>query len=145
MRAVVQRVSRAEVRVDGRIIASIGRGFLVLVGFTHTDGELELDWTARKLAGLRVFDDEGGRMNLSLADVEGEVLVVSQFTLYADIRKGRRPAFIDAAEPDVAEKLYDRFCDMLTEEGVLVKRGEFGAKMEVELVNDGPVTIIIKN
>jgi len=144
MRAVVQRVSRAEVRVDGRIIASIGRGFLVLVGFTHSDGEQELAWTARKLAGLRVFDDEGGKMNLSLADVEGEVLVVSQFTLYADIRKGRRPAFVDAADTSKAEGLYERFCDMLVNEGLLVKRGEFGAKMEVELVNDGPVTIVVE-
>lgn len=144
MKTVVQRVSHASVSVEGEIVGSIGSGFLVLTGFTHKDGEEEIAWTARKLKGLRVFEDDEGKMNLSLLDVGGEALVVSQFTLYADIRKGRRPAFIDAAEPDKAQELYHKFCDRLIAEGVSVARGVFGAKMDVELINDGPVTIIIE-
>jgi D-tyrosyl-tRNA(Tyr) deacylase len=144
MRTIIQRVSRAEVRVDGKKISGVDRGFLVLVGFTHDDNVESLKWTARKLVGLRVFEDENDKMNLSLAEVGGEMLIVSQFTLYADVRKGRRPAFIDAAEPGKAEELYKRFCDLVSDEGILVERGIFGAKMDVELVNDGPVTIIIE-
>ena len=144
MRIVLQRVSRAEVRVRDRVINSIGRGFLLLVGITHDDGEEEVSWAVRKLAGLRVFEDQNDKMNLTIADVGGEMLVVSQFTLYADVRKGRRPAFIDAANPDKAEPLYERFCQLLSEEGIRVKKGVFGEKMEVELVNDGPVTILIE-
>jgi D-tyrosyl-tRNA(Tyr) deacylase len=144
MRAVVQRVSRAQVLVEGKVVGQIGRGFLVLVGFTHNDGETEIAWCARKIAGLRVFDDAEGKMNLALGDVEGKVLAVSQFTLYADILKGRRPAFVDAAEPGKAEVMYHRFCELLGAQGIRVERGIFGAKMEVSLVNDGPVTIIIE-
>ncbi|MCF7810812.1 D-tyrosyl-tRNA(Tyr) deacylase [bacterium] len=144
MKAVIQRVSRAEVRVNGKKISGINHGFLVLVGFTHDEDEESLRWTAHKLAGMRVFEDENDKMNLSIEEVGGEVLIVSQFTLYADVRKGRRPAFIDAAEPGKAEELYNRFCDLVSDEGILVKRGIFGAKMDVELVNDGPVTIIIE-
>jgi len=129
--------------VDGEVVGYIDRGFLVLVGFSRTDTEEKLCWTTRKLVGLRIFEDKAGRMNLSLPDVGGSVLVVSQFTLYADIRKGRRPAFSGAAEPKMAERLYNRFCELLRTEGVHVEMGVFGAKMEVELVNDGPVTIII--
>ena len=143
MRTVVQRVSSASVKVDDDVIGCIDIGFLVLVGFTHSDTEEKLCWTTRKLVGLRVFEDNAGRMNLSLPDVGGSVLVVSQFTLYADIRKGRRPAFSGAAEPEMAERLYNRFCELLRTKGVHVEMGVFGAKMEVELVNDGPVTIII--
>jgi len=142
MRAVIQRVSHARVSVEDEVVSGIDRGFLVLVGFTHNDDEDALVWAARKIEGLRVFEDDEGKMNLSLLDVGGSVLVVSQFTLYADIRKGRRPAFIDAAHPDKAKVLYNRFCDLLSEEGIHVEMGVFGAKMEIELVNDGPVTII---
>ena len=144
MRAVIQRVSRAEVRVDGKVIGKIERGFLILVGFTHKDAEEQLLWTARKIAGLRLFEDADGKMNLSLGDIGGAALCVSQFTLYADIAKGRRPAFIDAAEPGRARNLYDQFCRALSEEGVPVERGSFGDRMEIDLVNDGPVTIIIE-
>lgn len=144
MKVVIQRVSRASVTVNGAIVGEIGRGFLILVGFTHADGEVEMVWCARKIAGLRVFEDDADKMNLSAADVGGEVLVVPQFTLYADIVKGRRPAFVDAAPPEKATQLYDRFCSLLESEGVMVKRGVFGAKMQVSLVNDGPVTIIVE-
>ena len=144
MRAVVQRVSNAAVKVDGHLIGSIDRGLLILVGFTHKDRDAELGWIARKLAGLRIFEDDEGKMNRSLLDIHGSALVVSQFTLYADINKGRRPAFIDAAEPKRAEELYDRFCDLLIAEEIHVEKGVFGAKMDVELVNNGPVTIILE-
>jgi len=144
MRVVVQRVSRAQVRVKGEAVATVGPGFLILAGFTHQDSERDVVWMARKLAGLRILEDRSGSMNLSVKDIHGEALVVSQFTLYADVRKGRRPAFVAAAEPKRAELLYDQFCELLAEEGVPVKKGVFGAKMEVELVNEGPVTIIIE-
>jgi D-tyrosyl-tRNA(Tyr) deacylase len=144
MRVVLQRVSSASVSVEGRAVGAIGRGFLVLVGFTAADGEEHLVWMADKIVGLRLFADDAGKMNLSLADVGGAVLVVSQFTLYADARKGRRPSFIDAAEPDQAVPLYERFVDLLGERGVAVETGEFGAVMEVGLVNDGPVTLILE-
>ena len=141
MRVLLQRVSRAEVRVDGRITGRIGTGFLILVGFTHADTDAQLIWMADKLIGLRLFGDAEGKMNLGLADVNGALLVVSQFTLYGDAQKGRRPSFIDAARPEAAEALYERFVAMLRERGVHGETGEFGAMMDVELVNDGPVTL----
>ena len=146
MRVLLQRVSRAEVRVaaDGgaaRVTGRIGVGFLLLVGFTHADGEAEVAWMADKVSGLRLFGDAEGKMNLGLDDVGGQVLVVSQFTLYGDARKGRRPSFIDAARAEVAIPLYERFAALLRERGLRVETGEFGAMMDVELVNDGPVTI----
>jgi len=146
MRVLLQRVARAEVRVaEGgsgpRISGRIGRGFLVLAGFTHRDGEDELTWMADKVLGLRVFADAEEKMNLALADVGGSLLVVSQFTLYGDARKGRRPSFVDAARPEVAVPLYERFVALLRERGAAVETGEFGAMMDVELVNEGPVTL----
>jgi D-tyrosyl-tRNA(Tyr) deacylase len=146
MRVLLQRVSRAEVRIVDpagvvRIGGRVGRGFLVLVGFTHTDSDDHVEWMAEKLLGLRVFADADDKMNLALADVAGSLLVVSQFTLYGDARKGRRPSFVDAARPEVAVPLYERFVAMLRERGASVETGEFGAMMEVELVNDGPVTL----
>lgn len=146
MRVLVQRVSRAEVRVhdnDGavRIAGTVGRGFLLLAGFTHTDGDAQVDWMAEKVAGLRLFADADGRMNLGLTDIGGGLLVVSQFTLYGDAQKGRRPSFIDAARPEVAIPLYERFLAALRGQGLPVASGEFGASMDVELVNDGPVTL----
>jgi D-tyrosyl-tRNA(Tyr) deacylase len=141
MRAVVQRVSEARVTVDDTVIGQIGRGFLVLVGITHSDGEPEATWLARKIAGLRIFEDTEGKMNLGLVDINGAVLAVSQFTLYGDARKGRRPSFIEAARPEQAQPLYDYFCEQLRREGITVERGSFGAEMKVALVNDGPVTL----
>ena len=141
MRVLLQRVSRAEVRVGGRTIGRIGTGFCLLVGFTHSDGDEQLAWMAEKVVGLRLFGDSEGKMNLALSDVRGALLVVSQFTLYGDAQKGRRPSFIDAARPEVAVPLYERFVAMLRERGVTVETGEFGAMMEVDLVNDGPVTL----
>jgi D-tyrosyl-tRNA(Tyr) deacylase len=141
MRAVVQRVSGASVEVAGEVVGRIAHGFVVLVGITHGDGEAEAALLARKIAGLRVFEDEDGKMNRSLGDVGGAVLAVSQFTLYADLRKGRRPSFTDAASPEQAEPLYQRFCQFLAAEGVAVEQGVFQAHMRVALVNDGPVTI----
>jgi D-tyrosyl-tRNA(Tyr) deacylase len=141
MRAVVQRVSSAQVAVNGQIVGQIERGFLVLVGITHTDGEAEAAYLARKIIGLRVFEDDGGKMNLGLTDIGGAVLAVSQFTLFGDVRKGRRPSFIEAARPEHAEPLYQRFCHLLTAEGVAVEQGVFQTHMQITLVNDGPVTI----
>jgi D-tyrosyl-tRNA(Tyr) deacylase len=141
MRVLLQRVSRAAVRVDGHVTGQIGVGFCLLVGFTHADGEAELTWMADKVIGLRLFADDEGKMNRALADVGGALLVVSQFTLYGDAQKGRRPSFIDAARPDVAEALYEQFVRALAARGVHVETGEFGAHMEVDLVNDGPVTL----
>lgn len=143
MRAVVQRVESASVRVDERVVGAIDGGFLILLGITHDDGEDEAAYLARKIAGLRVFEDDAGKMNLALADVGGAVLVVSQFTLYGDVRKGRRPSFVDAARPNAANPLYERFCALLEEQGISVARGVFGAHMQVQLVNDGPVTLWI--
>lgn len=144
MRAVIQRVSSAQVEVDGAVVGQIGKGFLVLVGFTEGDDEPTLEWAVRKIAGLRLFEDGDGKMNLGLADVGGSVLAVSQFTLYADIVKGRRPSFTAAARPEIAERLYDRFCELLEAQGLVVARGIFGAKMAVSLMNDGPVTIFLE-
>lgn len=141
MRAVVQRVSSAQVTVAGEVVGQIERGFLVLVGVTHNDGEAEAAHLARKIVGLRVFEDDNGKMNLGLTDIGGAVLAVSQFTLYGDVRKGRRPSFIDAARPEQAEPLYQRFCQLLAAEGVAVEQGVFQAHMQITLVNDGPVTI----
>ena len=141
MRVLLQRVSRAEVRVGDRVSGRIGRGFLLLVGLTHTDDEAALTWMADKVIGLRLFGDADDKMNLALADVGGALLVVSQFTLYGDAVKGRRPSFIDAARPETAIPLYERFVALLRERGPRVETGEFGAMMDVELVNDGPVTL----
>lgn len=143
MRAVLQRVSQAAVTVQGERVASIGRGYLVLVGVTHTDGESDARYIADKIASLRLFEDDAGKINLGITDVGGEVLLVSQFTLYADCRKGRRPSFTDAAPPDMAERLYLRVAEMLREAGLPVQTGVFGAHMHVSLVNDGPVTILL--
>ena len=148
MRVVLQRVSRAEVRVAGTVSGRIERGLLVLVGFAPTDTAEQLTWMADKILGLRVFGDAEGKMNLALADVAGAILVVSQFTLYGDATKGRRPSFIAAAPPDVAIPLYEQFVVLLSERGagsgITVATGEFGAMMDVELVNDGPVTLILE-
>jgi len=144
MRIVLQRVSRASVRVGDRSVGAIGRGFLILAGFRSGDSDRELSWIADKIVGLRVFPDEHGKMNRDLRDVGGAVLVVSQFTLYADVRKGRRPSFVDAAQPQEAQTCYERFVKELVSRGVPVETGEFGALMEVELVNDGPVTLLIE-
>jgi D-tyrosyl-tRNA(Tyr) deacylase len=141
MRLLLQRVSRAEVRVGERVTGRVARGYLLLVGFTHEDREEQLVWMAEKVVGLRLFADAEDKMNLSLADVGGGLLVVSQFTLYGDAAKGRRPSFIGAARPEVAIPLYERFLALLRERGVSVESGEFGAMMDVELVNDGPVTL----
>jgi len=141
VRVILQRVSRAAVRVDGRTIGEIGKGFCLLVGFTHTDTDEQVLWMADKVAGLRLFSDAEDKMNLGLEDVGGAVLVVSQFTLYGSAVKGRRPSFVDAARPEVAIPLYERFIALLRERGLTVATGEFGAMMEVDLVNDGPVTI----
>jgi len=146
MRVLVQRVSRAEVRIREssgitRLAGRIANGFVLLVGFTHDDDVSRLEWMADKVAGLRLFADDEEKMNRSLGEVGGAVLVVSQFTLYGDARKGRRPSFIDAARPEVAIPLYDRFLAILRGHGIPVESGEFGAMMEVDLVNDGPVTL----
>jgi len=141
MRVLLQRVSRAEVRVGDRVSGSIGRGFVLLVGFTHTDSVAQIEWMVEKVIGLRVFPDLDDKMNRSVIDVEGALLVVSQFTLYGDAAKGRRPSFIDAARPEQAIPLYERFVAALRQRGVKTETGEFGASMAVELVNDGPVTL----
>ena len=141
MRVLLQRVSRAEVRIAGRVSGRIVRGYVLFVGFTGTDTEPCLVWMADKVMGLRLFADADDKMNLALDEVGGSLLVVSQFTLYGDAAKGRRPSFIDAARPEVAIPLYERFLGLLRERGALVETGEFGAMMDVELVNDGPVTL----
>ena len=141
MRLLLQRVSRAEVRVGSRVTGRIAHGYLLLVGFTTSDGEEALGWMADKVTGLRLFADADDKMNLALADVGGALLVVPQFTLYGDAAKGRRPSFIDAARPEIAIPLYERFVMLLRERGSPVETGEFGAMMDVELVNDGPVTL----
>ncbi len=141
MRVLLQRVKQAAVRVNGEVVGAIGPGFVALVGVGHGDGEAQARWLAQKVAGLRVFEDSEGKFNLSIRDVGGSVLVVSQFTLYADASKGRRPAFVDAAPPEVAEPLVERFAAFLREEGLPVAMGVFGARMLVEIHNDGPVTI----
>jgi D-tyrosyl-tRNA(Tyr) deacylase len=144
VRAVVQRVSRAAVRVGGETVGAIGRGFVVLAGFAPGDDEPVLAWMADKLAGLRVFGDAEGKMNLGIEEAGGAMLVVSQFTLYGDASKGRRPSFVGAAPPEQAEALYERFVALLRERGVRVETGRFRAMMDVELVNDGPVTLLLE-
>jgi D-aminoacyl-tRNA deacylase len=141
VRAIIQRVSSASVSVDDHVVGAIERGFLVLVGVTHGDTRTEADWLARKIAGLRLFEDEAGKMNLGLADIGGAVLVVSQFTLYGDARKGRRPDFLQAARPEQAEPLITYFVEQLRGQGTAVATGQFRATMQVRLVNDGPVTL----
>jgi len=141
MRVVLQRVSQASVSIGGRVAGAIGRGFCLLVGFTHDDTVERVDWMAEKVAGLRLFSDAAGKMNLGLAEVNGAVLVISQFTLYGDASKGRRPSFTAAARPETAIPLYERFLAALRAQGLEVASGEFGADMQVSLINDGPVTI----
>ena len=143
MRAVVQRVKEARVRVEGEEVASIGRGLLVLLGVEKGDSEKDLVWLSDKVAGLRIFEDPSGRMNLSVEEVSGEVLVVSNFTLCGDCRKGKRPSFDPAEKPEQARELCERFVSRLREKGFRVRTGRFGAYMEVHLVNDGPVTLIL--
>lgn len=144
MRVLLQRVSEASVTIDGRVAGAIGRGFCLLVGFTHDDVPERVSWMAEKVAGLRLFSDAEGKMNLGLGDVGGEVLVVSQFTLYGDAAKGRRPSFIEAARPEVAIPLYEQFLADLRGRGLTVACGEFGAMMVVSLKNDGPVTLMLE-
>ena len=145
MRAVVQRVSEAKVEVEGELAGAIGLGFLVLLGVGAEDTWEDAEYLAHKIAGLRVFPDQSGKMSLSLAQVGGEVLLVSQFTLYGDLKRGFRPSFTKAATPEMGKRLYERFIDFLTREGVAVQTGVFGAHMQVSLVNDGPVTLILKS
>ncbi len=144
MRVLLQRVKEASVTVNEEIVGAIDAGYLLLVGVTHEDTETEVNWLADKVAGLRVFEDADEKMNLSIQDVAGKVLSVSQFTLYGDTLKGRRPAFTQAAKPDVAETLYEKFNDRLRTHGLVVETGKFGAMMDVALVNDGPVTLMLE-
>ena len=141
MRLLIQRVSHASVKVEQKTISQIGNGLLILLGIGHSDGEEQVSFLAEKTANLRIFEDEQGKTNLSILDVKGEAIVVSQFTLYADTRKGRRPSFIDAALPEVASPLVDRFVELLRSHGVPTQTGQFGAHMDVEIHNNGPVTI----
>lgn len=143
MRAVLTRVKHASVQVDGKVIGKIGEGFLVLLGVTHEDTEAQAEKLADKLTGLRIFEDENEKMNRSLTDVGGELLVVSQFTLYANCKKGRRPDFLTAARPEVAIPLYERFVELCREKGFHTETGKFGAYMQVDSLNDGPLTIIL--
>jgi D-tyrosyl-tRNA(Tyr) deacylase len=144
MRVVIQRVSNASVTIDGMVKSKIGKGLLILLGIENEDTQEDIDWLAGKISRLRIFDDESGVMNLSVMDIDGEVIVVSQFTLHANTRKGNRPSYIKAARPDFAIPMYEKFVEKLEDEtGKQVKTGEFGAMMDVELVNNGPVTIII--
>lgn len=145
MRIVIQRVKRSAVTINGKERREIGQGMCVLVGVTHDDTESSADWLAEKLAGLRIFEDEDGKINLSLQDIAGEVLIVSQFSLYASCAKGRRPSFTDAAKPEHAENIYNYFVQKVKALGLKrVQTGEFGAEMEVEIINDGPLTFIIE-
>ena len=144
MTIVIQKCSRGEVRIDGEVVGKIGKGFVLLVGITHSDTREDADFLAKKVAGMRIFEDAEGKMNLSLAEVGGQILSISQFTLYGNARKGNRPSFIEAARPEVAEPLYEYFNQVLREQyGLHVETGRFGAHMEVDFVNDGPVTIIV--
>ena len=144
MRIVLQRVTQASVSIDGRTVGHIGRGLCILIGVTHADTTAEAEWLADKVAGLRLFNDAEDRMNLSLDEVGGAVLVISQFTLYGDTARGRRPSFIDAARPDHAAPLYEAFLAALRSRGLTVATGEFGAQMQVDIRNDGPVTLILE-
>ncbi len=140
----MQRVKNAKVEVEGKTVGSIEKGFLVLVGVTHTDTKNQADYLVKKLCNLRIFEDENEKMNLALKDVSGQLLIISQFTLYADCSEGNRPSFINAAKPDIAKPLYDYFCTECEKQGLHVERGIFGADMKVSLLNDGPVTIIME-
>lgn len=144
MRVLLQRVKEASVKVDEQTVGQIDAGYLLLVGVTHEDTEQEVNWIADKVAGLRVFEDANEKMNLSIQDVDGKILSVSQFTLYGDTSKGRRPAFTQAAKPDIAERLYEKFNERLRAHGLVVETGKFGAMMDVGLVNDGPVTLMLE-
>ena len=144
MKLVVQRVKNAKVEVDRKVVGQIEKGFLVLLGVTHTDTKETADYLVKKLCNLRVFEDENGKMNLSIQDVKGDLLIVSQFTLYADCSGGNRPSFVNAAKPDIANELYEYFCNKCKEAGIGVQKGIFGADMQVSLLNDGPVTIILE-
>lgn len=144
MRVLLQRVSGASVTIDGEVVGRIGRGFCLLVGFTHEDDPSRVEWMADKVAALRLFPDGDGRMNLGLSDVAGAVLVVSQFTLYGDAAKGRRPSFVEAARPETAIPLYEQFCRALRDRGLSVATGRFGAHMQVDIRNDGPVTLMLE-
>lgn len=143
MRAVIQRVKSASVTVDNELVSEIGPGLLIFIGISHKDTKTELEYTANKIANLRIFEDEEGKMNCSLLDTGGEALVVSQFTLYGDCRKGRRPSFIDAARPDLANDLYEQFITTLEQLNIPTQGGTFQAMMDVQLINDGPVTILL--
>jgi len=143
MRAVVQRVSQANVKVDGKIVGEINKGLLVLLGVGKEDNEKDLDYMIDKILGLRIFEDEKGKLNLSLIDIQGELLVISQFTLYGNVKKGKRPSFTDAADPDIANRYYELFIEKAREKGIKTEHGIFGADMKVSLINDGPVTILI--
>lgn len=145
MRALLQRVSRASVKVDGQVVSQIGKGLLILLGIGHGDGEEQAAFLAEKTANLRIFEDERGKSNLSVLDIGGEAIVVSQFTLYADARKGRRPSFTDAALPEAAEPLVEHFVKLLREQGVPTQTGKFRAHMEVEIHNNGPVTVWLEH
>ncbi|WP_160034405.1 D-aminoacyl-tRNA deacylase [Paenibacillus sp. An7] len=145
MKVIIQRCSSAKVTVDDDIIGQIDQGLMLLVGVTHEDEEKDADYLAEKIAGLRIFEDESGKMNHSVLDVEGAILSVSQFTLYADTRKGKRPNFMAAAKPDVAEPLYEYFNEQLRKKGLRVETGKFGAMMDVSLTNNGPVTLILES
>jgi D-tyrosyl-tRNA(Tyr) deacylase len=141
LRVVIQRVARGKVTVEGNTVAEIGHGVVILVGVGPNDGEEQARYISEKITNMRIFEDEGGKMNLSLLDVGGEAIVVSQFTLYADTHKGRRPSFVNAAPPEIAEPMVERFAALLESQGVPTQTGQFGAKMAVEIINDGPVTI----
>ena len=144
MKLVIQRVKEANVEVEGNIVGKIDKGFLILVGITHSDTTENADYLVKKVSNLRVFEDENGKMNLRIKDIDGKFLIVSQFTLYADCSGGNRPSFTNAARPEMANELYEYFCDKCVENGIEVQKGIFGANMKVGLVNDGPVTIVLE-
>jgi D-tyrosyl-tRNA(Tyr) deacylase len=145
MKALIQRISRAKVTADGEVTGEIGKGILVLLGVTHDDSEKDVDYLVEKIANLRIFPDKSGHFDLSVTDMKGEILVVSQFTLYGSTKKGRRPDFSDSARPEIAEPLYDLFIDKMCKTGLNTSTGRFGAMMEVELTNDGPVTLMLES
>ncbi|RMF64012.1 MAG: D-tyrosyl-tRNA(Tyr) deacylase [Calditrichaeota bacterium] len=145
MRALLQRVTSGRVRIDGQVRGEVSNGLVILLGICHSDSEADAKYLAEKCANLRIFSDENGKFNLSCLDVKGEVLVVSQFTLYGDTRKGRRPSFVDAAPPEISEPLYEKFISYLRDLGLKVESGVFGAMMQVEIHNDGPVTLMVES
>jgi len=143
MRAVVQRVKEAGVKVDNKIVGKISKGLLIFLGVGEEDSEIDLNYLVHKILGLRIFQDENDKMNLSVQDINGEILVISQFTLYGDVRKGKRPSFIKSAHPEIGNRFYEEFITKINESGVKVESGKFGAHMDIDLINDGPVTILI--